>query len=78
MFYGNIGSRNRLDFTVVGPAVNEVSRICTICKTTNRDALISADFVNACEPARRDKLVALGEFSLRGVSEPMELYTVKR
>lgn len=78
VFYGNIGSRNRLDFTVVGPAVNEVSRICTICKTTQRDALISADFVKACEPARRDKLAALGEFSLRGVSEPMELYTVKR
>jgi adenylate cyclase len=78
VFYGNIGSRNRLDFTVVGPAVNEVSRICTICKTTNRDALISADFVKACEAGGRSKLVALGEFSLRGVSEPMELYTVKR
>lgn len=79
VFYGNIGSRNRLDFTVVGPAVNEVSRICTICKATNRDALISADFVNACEPGKgRDKLVPLGEFSLRGVSEPMELFTVKR
>ena len=77
VFYGNIGSRNRLDFTVVGPAVNEVSRICTICKATNRDALVSADFVNACEPAGREKLAPLGKFSLRGVSEPMELYTVK-
>lgn len=78
VFYGNIGSRNRLDFTVVGPAVNEVSRICTVCKTTNRDALVSAEFVNACEPKGRERLAVLGEFSLRGVSEPMELYTVKR
>ena len=77
VFYGNIGSRNRLDFTVVGPAVNEVSRICTVCKTTNNDALVSADFVNACEPDARERLVPLGEFSLRGVSEPMELFTVK-
>ena len=78
VFYGNIGSRNRLDFTVVGPAVNEVSRICTLCKTSNNDALISADLVNACDAGRREALVAVGEFSLRGVSEPIELYTVKR
>jgi adenylate cyclase len=78
VFYGNIGSRNRLDFTVVGPAVNEVSRICTVCKSTNRDALVSADFVNACEPKSRKILEPVGEFSLRGVSEPMQLYTVTR
>lgn len=78
VFYGNIGSRNRLDFTVVGPAVNEVSRICTLCKTSNYDALISADLVNACEHDRREGLLPVGEFSLRGVSEPIELYTVKR
>lgn len=77
VFYGNIGSRNRLDFTVVGPAVNEVSRICTTCKVTNHDALISADFVNACQPDGRTELLSVGEFSLRGVSEPMELFTVK-
>lgn len=76
VFYGNVGSRNRLDFTVVGPAVNEVSRICTVCKTTNNDALVSAVFVDACDPDARGKLVPLGEFSLRGVSEPMELFTV--
>jgi len=77
VFYGNIGSRNRLDFTVVGPAVNEVSRICTVCKTTQRDALVSAGFVEVCETPQRDRLVAVGEFSLRGVSEPMQLYAVK-
>jgi adenylate cyclase len=77
VFYGNIGSRNRLDFTVVGPAVNEVSRICTVCKTTQSDALVSADFVNACAPELRERVKLLGEFSLRGVSEPMELFTVK-
>jgi adenylate cyclase len=77
VFYGNIGSRNRLDFTVVGPAVNEVSRICTVCKTTQRDALVSAGFAEVCEAQQREKLVGVGEFSLRGVSEPMQLYAVK-
>ena len=32
VFYGNIGSEERLDFTVVGPAVNEVSRIASMCR----------------------------------------------
>ena len=32
VFYGNIGSKERLDFTVVGPAVNEVSRIAAMCR----------------------------------------------
>ena len=78
VFYGNIGSRNRLDFTVVGPAVNEVSRICAVCKTSNHDALVSADLVKACQADRREGLIPVGEFSLRGVSEPIELYTIKR
>lgn len=74
VFYGNIGSRNRLDFTVVGPAVNEVSRIGAVCKSTGRDLILSGDFVGACGETRR-RLTSMGQFSLRGVSEPMELFT---
>src|SRR6266852_7016615 len=33
VFYGNIGSEDRLDFTVVGPAGNEVSRIASMCRS---------------------------------------------
>jgi adenylate cyclase len=33
VFYGNIGSRERLDFTVMGPAVNEVVRIAAMCRS---------------------------------------------
>jgi adenylate cyclase len=76
VFYGNIGSRNRLDFTVVGPAVNEVSRICAVCKATSRDLILSADFASACGHPGRSRLATLGEFSLRGVSEPMELFVL--
>ena len=77
VFYGNIGSRNRLDFTVVGPAVNEVSRICAVCKATGRDLILSGDFVSACAGDARERLTPLGEFSLRGVSEPMELFAMR-
>ena len=39
--YGNFGSRERLDFTVVGPAVNEVSRIAAMCRLVDQPILVS-------------------------------------
>ena len=47
MFYGNIGSVDRLDFTVVGPAVNETSRIASMCRSVDRPMLVSSDFADA-------------------------------
>ena len=44
VFYGNIGSVDRLDFTVVGPAVNETSRIASMCRSVDRPLLISSAF----------------------------------
>ena len=43
VFYGNIGSRDRLDFTVIGPAVNEVSRIAGMCRSVDRSLLVSSE-----------------------------------
>src|SRR5580700_3071396 len=42
VFYGNIGAEDRLDFTVVGPAVNEVSRIASMCSSVDRELLLSS------------------------------------
>jgi adenylate cyclase len=77
VFYGNIGSLDRLDFTVVGPAVNEASRIAAMCRSIGHDAVVSDDFAAACHEDRRAKLVPLGEFSLRGVQDPKQLFTVQ-
>jgi len=53
VFYGNIGSTDRLDFTVVGPAVNEVSRIASICRSVDRHLVVSSAFASqAPGPAR--------------------------
>src|ERR687889_604731 len=67
VFYGNIGSRDRLDFTVVGPAVNEVSRIADLCRSTERDTLVSSAFAAASPPEHRVHLVSVGRYALRGV-----------
>jgi adenylate cyclase len=74
--YGNIGSKDRLDFTVVGPAVNEVSRIAAMCRSAERNVLLSAEFANAMAAADRPRLVSVGRYALRGVERPQELFTL--
>ena len=75
VFYGNIGSVDRLDFTVVGPAVNEASRIAAMCRALDQDVLLSSAFAEAAGAARR-RLVSVGRYALRGVQRPQELYTL--
>lgn len=72
---GNVGSRERLDFTVVGPAVNEVSRIQAMCRSLDQPILVSSSFAAACGDERR-RLVSLGRYALRGVARPQELFTL--
>ncbi len=72
LMYGNIGTRGRLDFTVIGSAVNEASRIEDMCKTLGQNVLLSAEFTRHCP----NRLVSLGMHTLRGVSTPQELFTL--
>ena len=53
VFYGNIGSKDRLDFTVVGPAVNEVSRIAAMCRSVDQPLLVSQRFADCLGDAGR-------------------------
>ena len=76
VFYGNIGSDDRLDFTVVGPAVNEVSRIVSMCRSVDRELLTSSDFRDGLDAAGRKYLVSTGRFALRGIGRAQDLYTL--
>jgi adenylate cyclase len=78
VFYGNIGSQDRLDFTVVGPAVNEASRIAAMCRSVERDVLLSSAFVAAVRSEERAPLVSVGRYALRGVGRAQELFTLER
>jgi adenylate cyclase len=76
VFYGNIGSEDRLDFTAVGPAVNEVSRISSMCRSVDRELLVSSDFRAGLDATGRHYLVSTGRFALRGIGRAQELFTL--
>jgi adenylate cyclase len=75
VLYGNVGAAGRLDFTVIGPAVNEVCRIESLCKDLGVPLLMSARFAAACPQAR---VVSLGQHQLKGVAQPQEVCTLAR
>jgi adenylate cyclase len=72
VMYGNVGAADRLDFTVIGPAVNEVARIEALCEPLGRSVLLSAELAAAA--GQDPRLVPLGRHRLRGVREARELY----
>jgi adenylate cyclase len=74
VFYGNVGSRERLAFPVIGPAVNETSRIAAMCRSVDQPVLISSAFADVGDIKRR--LVSVGRYELRGVARPQELFTL--
>ena len=70
--YGNVGGRERLDFTVIGRTVNIASRIESQCRPMGAAALCSREFAELAGIASRP----LGSFSLKGVAGEVELHAV--
>jgi adenylate cyclase len=68
--YGNIGAPTRLDFTVIGPAVNHAARLEKVGAELGRPLVTSASFA----AASKEGLESIGRHSLRGVSEPQEVF----
>jgi adenylate cyclase len=68
--YGNIGTARRLDFTVIGPAVNEVSRMEALSKELGREVLLSQSIAQRCG----HPVLSLGLHELRGTAGRREMY----
>ncbi len=75
LLYGNLGSARRLDFTVLGPAVNEAARIEALCGSLEQPIIVSSAFAEAAGGAR-SRLVSLGRYAMKGVGRAQELFTV--
>jgi adenylate cyclase len=71
--YGNIGAAERLDFTVIGPAVNEATRLEALCKQLGASILVSESFARAAS-GLAGTLRSVGLHRLRGVREPQEVF----
>ena len=70
VMYGNIGVPQRLEFSVIGPAANEVARIEDLTKALGRRVLVSAAFAEAADA----RCETLGSHPLRGVATPVEVF----
>ncbi len=70
VMYGNIGGASRLDFTVIGPAVNLVSRVEKMTRQLDQRVLCTDAFVDG----HKDMFTSLGVHSLRGIARTIELF----
>jgi adenylate cyclase len=70
--YGNIGSHNRLDFTVVGPTVNLTARLLSAASDYGEDTVFSKAIASLLDSATR----CLGEQTLKGFDQPIEIHTL--
>jgi len=61
---------------VVGPAVNEVSRIASMCRSVDRELLASSAFRSGLDTPGQGYLVSTGRFALRGIGRAQDLYTL--
>jgi adenylate cyclase len=75
VFYGNVGAADWLDFTVIGPTVNEASRIESLCEPLGHNVLVSETFAGAAV-ACTGRLIPVGTHQLRGVRHSQALYTI--
>lgn len=72
VLYGNVGGASRLDFTVIGPAVNAAARMEQQCKALEVALIVSAEIAQNLDDSA---LRSLGQHALRGIAGTRELLT---
>jgi adenylate cyclase len=75
--YGNIGAAGRLDFTAIGPPVNEASRLESLCGVLNQPVLTSSSMAFAAPEAMKQRIHPVGLHALKGFDEPREVFALE-
>jgi len=73
MMFGNIGTPDRLSFSVIGPSVNQVARLEALTKEVKRPIVASRAFIDAC-PGNWE---SMGRHKVQGIAEPVEVFAPK-
>lgn len=72
VLYGNIGTQSRLDFTVMGPAVNLTSRLESMCKSLGAQLTVSP----VVAEGHQERLKSFGQHSVKGIEKPVDIWGV--
>ena len=70
---GNLGTPQRLDFTVMGSKVNLASRLESLCRPVDAEALFCTTVAKHV-----DTVQSVGKHSLKGISKPVEVFQLRR
>ena len=73
VIYGNVGASDRLDFTVMGPAVNRTARLESLTKTLDSSVLFSREFAQTIEQPVRH----LGDHAMKGIDGQHPVYALQ-
>lgn len=70
--YGNVGAKDRLDFTVIGNAVNQAFRVESLCKDFGKSILTTEEFANK---AGKENFEFVGARNLKGITGERNIYS---
>jgi len=74
VMFGNIGASKRLDFTVIGPAVNYTARLEKLCAPLGRQVVLSQDLAMLLG---KDETVAIGRHALKDIDVPQAVFGIR-
>jgi len=72
--FGNVGASGRLDFTVIGPAVNHAARLEKLCSQIDRPILLSSAFARLLP---ENEAVPLGRHALKDIDQPQAVFGLR-
>lgn len=75
---GNMGSKSRMEFTVIGDAVNTASRVESQTKVLGKKILITEAVFEKLENKDEYSLLNVGEHSLKGKDEKIQMYSIEK